>query len=155
LEIQLQRAEHEEFLKKIAREKYHTLFNTWEEKINRERERKIELARMADYGAKYLRLMDDWNLRKDRKEVIQRFIDGVTAETKKREDLKKQKKLDAFSEKKIARIKPNLKIGSKVKILNGNEIGIVEGIKEEKVFIKFGLMKMTVGMENLVLAEVS
>jgi dsDNA-specific endonuclease/ATPase MutS2 len=63
--------------------------------------------------------------------------------------------LDTFSEKKIARIKPNLKIGSKVKILNGNEIGIVESIKEEKVFIKFGLMKMTVGMENLVLAEVS
>jgi len=40
-----------------------------------------------------------------------------------------------------------------VKILSGTEIGIVEEIKNEKVFIKFGLMKMTVGMENLVLAE--
>jgi hypothetical protein len=30
---------------------------------------------------------------------------------------------------------------------------VVEEIKEEKVFIKFGLMKMTVGMENLVLAD--
>jgi hypothetical protein len=29
----------------------------------------------------------------------------------------------------------------------------VEEIKNEKVFIKFGLMKMTVGMENLVLAD--
>lgn len=154
LEEQLQRAEHEEFLKKIAKEKYHTLFNTWEEKINRERERKIELSHLADYGSKYLRLMDDWNKRKDRKEVIQRFIDGITAETKKQEDLRRQKKLSNFSEKKIARIKPVLKIGSKVKVLNGNEVGVVEEIKEEKVFIKFGLMKMTVGMENLVLAEV-
>lgn len=150
---QLQRAEHEEFLKKIAKEKYHTLFNNWEEKINKERERKIELARLADFGQKYLRLMEDWNQKKDKKVIIKRFIDGITAETKKQEDLKKQNKLSSFAAKKIARIKPVLKVGSKVKVLNGNEVGVVEEIKDEKVFIKFGLMKMTVGMENLVLAE--
>lgn len=153
LEEQFQKAEHEEFLRKIAKEKYHTLFNNWEEKMNRERERKIELSRLADYGQKYLRLMDDWVEKKDRKEVIKRFIDGITAETKKQELLKKQKKLDTFAEKKIARLKPVLKVGSKVKVLNGREIGIVEDIKDEKVYINFGLMRMTVGMENLVLAD--
>lgn len=150
---QSQRLEHEEFLKKLAKEKYHTLFNNWEEKINKERERKIELVRLADYGQKYLRLMDDWNKKQDKKVIIKRFIDGITAETKKQEELRKQNKLSNFAEKKIARIKPSLKVGSKVKILNGNEVGVVEQIKDEKVFIKFGLMKMTVGMENLVLAE--
>ncbi len=153
LEEQMQRAEHEEFLKKIAKEKYHTLFNTWEEKINKERERKIELTRLAEFGQKYLRLMEDWNQKKDRKEVIKRFIDGITAETRKQEDLRKQKKQSVFAEKKIARIKPSLKVGSKARILNGKEVGVVEEIKNEKVFIKFGLMKMTVGMENLVLAD--
>ncbi len=153
LDEQLEKAEHEEFLKKMAKEKYHVLFDTWQEKIERERERKIELARLADYGQKYLRLMDDWNKKGDRKTVIKRFIDGITAETKKQIELRKQNKLDNFSEKKIANIKPKLKIGSKVKILSGTEIGIVEEIKNEKVFIKFGLMKMTVGMENLVLAD--
>ena len=97
--------------------------------------------------------MGDRNKKGDRKLVIKRFIDGITAETKKQEELRKQKKLDNYSEKKIARIKPNLKVGSKVKILSGTEIGIVEEIRNEKVFIKFGLMKMTVGMENLVLAD--
>lgn len=150
---QLQRLEHEEFLKRIAKEKYHTLFNNWEEKINKERERKIELARLADYGQKYLRLMDDWNRKQDKKIIIKRFIDGITAETKKQEDLRKQNKLSNFAEKKIARLKPVLKIGSKVKVLNGSEVGVIEEIKDEKVFIKFGLMKMTVGMENLVLAD--
>lgn len=150
---QQQRLEHEEFLRKMAKEKYHTLFNNWEAKINRERERKIELSRLADYGQKYLRLMEDWNQKKDRKDVIKRFIDGITAETKKQELLRKQNKMSAFAEKKIARLKPKLKVGSKVKILNGTEIGVVEDIKDEKVFIKFGLMKMTVGMENLVLAD--
>ncbi len=153
LEEQVQKTEHEEFLKKIAKEKYHTLFDNWQEKMTRERERKIELSRLADYGQKYLRLMDDWNLKKDKKDIIKRFIDGITAETKKKELLLKQKKHDAFAEKKIARIKPNLKVGSKVKILNGKEVGIVEDIKDEKVFIQFGLMKMTVGMENLIIAE--
>ncbi len=153
LEEQLQRAEHEEFLKKIAKEKYHTLFNTWEEKMNRERERKIELSRLAEYGQKYLRLMDDWKQKKDRKEVIKRFIDGITAETRKQEDLKKQKKLDSHAEKKIARIKPNLRVGSKVKILNSREVGVIEDIRDEKVYVKFGMMKMTVGMENLMLVE--
>lgn len=150
---ELQKLEHETFLKKIAKEKYHTLFDTWQEKINRERERKIELSKLADFGQKYLRLMSDWNERKDRKEIIKRFIDGITAETKKQELLAKQKKLDVYAEKKIARIKPALKVGSKVKILNGKEVGVVEQIKDEKVFIKFGLMKMTVGMQNLVLVE--
>lgn len=149
----LEKNEHEAFLKRIAKEKYDTLFQTWQAKIDRERERKIELARLADFGAKYLRLMEDWNEKKDRKQVIKRFIDGITSETKKQEELRKQRKLDNYAEKKIERIKPKLKVGTKVKILNGTEIGVVEEIKDQKVFIKFGLMKMTVGMENLVLAE--
>lgn len=153
LEEQHQRLEHEEFLRKMAKEKYHALFNSWEEKINREREQKIELARLADFGRKYLRLMDDWNKKQDKKLIIKRFIDGITAETKKQEELRKQNKMSGFAEKKIARLKPVLKIGSKVKVLNGNEVGVIEEIKDKKVFIKFGLMKMTVGMENLVLAE--
>ncbi len=149
----LEKNEHETFLKRIAKEKYDTLFQNWQTKIDKERDRKIELARLADYGMKYLRLMDDWNEKKDKKIIIKRFIDGITAETRKQEELRKQKKLDNFAEKKIERIKPKLKVGSKVKILNGTEIGVIEEIKDQKVFIKFGLMKMTVGMENLVLAD--
>lgn len=153
LDEQLRRAEHEEFLKKMAKEKYHVLFNTWEEKINKERERKIELAHLATFGSKYLRLMEDWNQRRDRKEVIKRFIDGITAESKKQEELKRQKKRSDYSEKKIARIKPVLKVGSRVKVLNGNEVGVVEDIRAEKAVVRFGLLKMTVGMENLMLAD--
>ena len=153
LEEQLQKADHEEFLKKIAKEKYNVLYENLQEKISRERDRKIELAKLADYGQKYLRLLSDWNLKKDRKDVIKRFIDGITAETKKQDDLKKQKKLDSFAEKKIARIKPNLKVGTKVKVLNGNQVGVIEKINNEKVFVKFGTMQMSVGMENLIIAN--
>ena len=149
----LERVEHEEFMKKIAKEKYDTLFNNWRDKVERDRDRKIELARLADFGMKYLRLMEDWNKNEDRKMVIKRFIDGITAETKKRKELEKQKKLDSFSEKKVARIKPLLKVGSKVKVLNGTEVGIVESIKEDKVIITFGILKMTVNIHNLELVR--
>ena len=145
----IERMEHQEFMKKIAKEKYDTLFNNWRDKTERDRDRKIELARLADFGQRYLRLMEDWNKNEDRKLVIKRFIDSITAETKKRKDLEKQNKLDSFSEKKVARLKPLLKIGSKVKILNSSEIGIIEGIKDEKVNITFGILKMTVNIHNL------
>lgn len=149
----VERTEHEEFLRKISKEKYEVLSANFRDKIDRERERKIELARLADFGQKYLRLMEEWNKNEDRKMVIKRFIDGITAETKKRKDLEKQNKRDNFAEKKVARIKPLLKVGSKVKILNSSEIGIVESLKDEKVNITFGILKMTVNMENLELVR--
>jgi DNA mismatch repair protein MutS2 len=153
LELQQQQLDHETFVMKITKEKYHTLFNNWQEKINKERERKIELSNMADFGQKYIRLMNDWKEKKERKTVIKRFIDGITAETKKQELLKKQNLKSDFAEKKIKRLKPQLKIGSKVRVLNGSEIGEIENIKDNKVLVQMGLMKITVGIENLILVE--
>jgi DNA mismatch repair protein MutS2 len=149
----IERSEHEEFLKKISKEKYELLSLNLREKMERERDRKIELARLADFGQKYLRLMEEWNRNEDRKLVIKRFIDGITAETKKRKELEKQNRLDTFAEKKIARLKPLLKVGSKVKVLNGSNIGIIESIKDEKVNVTFGGMKMTVNIHNLELVR--
>ena len=149
----IERTEHEEFLKKISKEKYEVLSCNFRDKVEREREKKIELARLADFGQKYLRLLDDWNKTEDRKSVIKRFIDGITAETNKRKELAKQNKRDEFAEKKVARLKPLLKIGSRVRVLNSNEIGLVELIKNEKAHIKFGHLKMTVNIENLELVR--
>lgn len=148
-----ERMEHEAFLRKMSKEKYETLFNNWRDKVEKERDRKIELARLADFGMKYLKLMDEWNKNEDRKTVIKRFIDGITAETKKRKEFEKQNRIDKFAEKKVARIKPLLKVGSKVKVLNGTEVGIVDSIKDDKVNITFGILKMTVNIHNLELVR--
>jgi len=145
----IEKTEHENFLQKISKEKYEVLSSNYQEKIERERERKIELARLADFGHKYLKLLDDWNKNENRKEVIKRFIDGISAETRKRKDLEKQNRIDKFSEKKVARIKPLLQTGTKVKILNSSQIGIVDEILNEKVKITSGNLKMTVNIHNL------
>ena len=49
----------------------------------------------------------------------------------------------------MARIKPLLRVGTKVKILNSSQIGIVDEIINEKVKITFGIIKMTVNIHNL------
>jgi len=149
----IERTEHREFMSKISKEKYEVIFSNWRDKTERDRERKIELARLADYGQKYLRLLEEWNRNEDRKFVIKRFIDGITAETNKRKDLAKQNKLDTFAEKKVARLKPLLKAGSRVKILNSTEIGVVESVKDEKVHITFGILKMSVNIHHLELVK--
>jgi dsDNA-specific endonuclease/ATPase MutS2 len=49
----------------------------------------------------------------------------------------------------VARIKPLLQVGTKVKIMNSSQIGIVNEIINEKVKITFGIIKMTVNIHNL------
>ena len=49
----------------------------------------------------------------------------------------------------MARIKPLLQVGTKVKIMNSSQIGIVNEIINEKVKITFGIIKMTVNIHNL------
>lgn len=153
LQDEIRHAEREKSRGLRAREKYQALFDTWQSRMENEKEKRIELARLADYGRKYLNLMEAWRARQDRKEVIKRFIDGITAETKRQEALRKEQRHDSFADKKIARIKSSLRVGSRVKVLNSREVGIVEEIRDEKVQVKFGILKMTVGMENLILAE--
>ena len=137
LNEEFERTENETILIKKTQEKYETLLTNFNEKIESERERKIELVRLAEYGQKYLRLLTDWDNPKDRKVVIKRFIDGITAENNKQKEVVKQKRNKSFIEKKVSRLKLELKVGSKVKLLNGKEIGLVELIRGEKVNIKF------------------
>ena len=44
-------------------------------------------------------------------------------------------------------------MGSKVKVLDGKEIGLVELIRGEKVNIKFGNLTMIVNIENIELVK--
>ncbi len=153
LNAEFERTANETILIKKTQEKYETLLTNFNEKIESERERKIELVSLAEYGQKYLRLLTHWDNPKDRKVVIKRFIDGITSENNKQKEVVKQKRNKSFIEKKVSRLKLELKVGSKVKVLNGKEIGLVELIRGEKVNIKFGNLTMIVNLENLELVK--
>jgi len=65
-------------------------------------------------------------------------------------EVEKSLKSQANRQKNIDRIKPQLQKGTKVKILNSSGYGIIESVNDEIANIDFGLMKMKVGIENLV-----
>lgn len=141
----------EEQKRRDAKEKYLKLFQEWSMKQDNEREKKIELARLATYGQRYLRLLNDWQDREKRKLVVKRFIDSLTAESKKKIEVEKKLRSAANKHKNIQRIKPLLLPGTKVKILNSSGYGMVESIDDEIASVNFGNMKMKVGLENLVI----
>ena len=145
----------EEQKRRDAKEKYLKLFQEWSTKQDNEREKKIELARLATYGQRYLRLLNDWQDKEKRKLVVKRFIDSLTAESKKKIEVEKELRSAANKEKNIQRIKPLLQPGTKVKILNSSGYGMVESIDDEIASVNFGNMKMKVGLENLVIYKES
>jgi DNA mismatch repair protein MutS2 len=152
LETLLSQKDHEAFLMKMAKEKYLQLYENIGQKQEQEKEEKLELRRQAHFGQKYLSLLDDWKNKNERKLVIKRFIDGLTAETKKREAFEKSGEKEKLALKKVEKLKTSLKVGSKVRVLNGKEIGIVEELFSDKAVLNFGHIKLTAGLESLVLA---
>lgn len=151
LEELLRQKDHETFLMKIAKEKYLSLYQSWEEKQDKEKEQRAELRQQALYGQKYLRLLEDWKNKQERKVVIKRFIDGLTAETKKMEAFEKSGERERQALRKVEKLKTSLKVGSKVRVLNGKEIGIVQELLGDKAVLNFGHLKLTAKLESLVL----
>jgi DNA mismatch repair protein MutS2 len=153
LEELLRQKDHETFLMKIAKEKYLSLYDAWEDKQEKEKEQRVELRQQALYGQKYQRLLEDWKNKQERKVVIKRFIDGLTAETKKIEAFEKSGEREKLTLKKVEKLKSSLKVGSKVRVLNGKEIGIVEELLSDKAVLNFGHLKLTAGLESLILVS--
>ena len=53
----------------------------------------------------------------------------------------------------LEKLRKEIHIGSRVRMLKGKQIGIVEEIKKDIVVVNFGTMKAKVGLENLELAD--
>jgi len=151
LEELLQQKDHEAFLMKMAKEKYLSLYKAWEEKQDKEKEQRTELRQQALFGQKYLRLLEDWKNKEQRKLVIKRFVDGLTAETKKLEAYERSGEREKQALRKVEKLKGSLKVGSKVRVLNGKEIGTVEELFSDKAVLNFGRIKLTAGLESLIL----
>jgi DNA mismatch repair protein MutS2 len=123
------------------------------EKMEKDKVKREELIKLAEMGRKMNALADEWNKNKDKKAVIKKFIGAITAEKKKRAAENTPQKLALKRTALIERLKKEIQIGSKVRMLKGKEIGIVEDIKKDIVYVNFGNMKAKVAIENLELAD--
>jgi len=123
------------------------------EKMERDNLKRDELNRLAELGRKLNSLSQEWEKNKDKKEIIKKFIGTLTAEKKKKAAENTPQKLAAKKLALLERLRKEIRIGSRVRMLKGKQIGVVEEIKKDIVVVNFGNMKAKVALENLELAD--
>ena len=65
--------------------------------------------------------------------------------------IRKKKKKDKAAQKQIAPTKPvvSLKVGDKVKMINGNAVGTIDKLEKKKAFVNYGSFKTNVNISEL------
>lgn len=123
------------------------------EKMERDKEKRDELVGLADLGRKFNSLSQEWEKTKDKKAIIKKFVGTMTAEKKKKAAENSPQKLAGKKQALIEKLRKEIQVGSRVRMLKGKQIGIVEEIRKDIVYVNFGNMKAKVGIENLELAD--
>ncbi len=123
------------------------------DKMENEKARREELVKLADMGRKFKSLSEEWEKNKDKKAIIKKFVGSMTAEKKKRLAENTPQKVAARKLALLEKLRKEIFVGTKVRMLKGKQIGTVEEIRKDIVVVNFGTMKLKTGLENLELAE--
>jgi len=134
---------------KISFEKYELLQRKINEKLEKEKEGQDEKNKLNDLGRKFKVLAEEWQQNKDKKTVIQKFVNNVTAEKRKQQEVIAEQKKERTKEKIIAKVKLKIQVGGKVRILKSHQTGIVQEITKDKAKVTFGMMMSVISLENL------
>ena len=73
----------------------------------------------------------------------------LSAEKLKRLDKKQQEKKEKVKAQILEKKKEEIKVGSKVKLLNGKQTGVVEEIQNNRARVIFGNLKTLASLETL------
>ncbi len=137
----------------IASGRFTELSKKLTDKMESEKLKREELVKLADLGRKFKSLSQEWEKTKDKKAIIKKFVGTMTAEKKKREAENTPQKIMARKQILLERLRKEIIVGSKVRMLKGKQVGVVEAIKKDIVVVNFGTMKAKVALENLETAE--
>lgn len=137
-----------------AEEKYNILYDKIKFQNERHRERQDELIDLAEIGRRFKTIAEEWKVNKDKKTVIQKIVGRLNAEKKKLIEREIELKKENTKEKKINKIKQKIKEGSRVRILNSRQTGIVQQLKNEKAIVMMGNLLSTVSLENLEVVDI-
>jgi DNA mismatch repair protein MutS2 len=132
-----------------AKEKYDALYQKLMKRFEKSKEEQEELNKVNELGRKFQVLAEEWQQNKDKKVVIQKFVNKLTEEKRKKQEQLALEKREKTKEKAIAKAKLRIRVGGKVRILKSHQTGIVQEIIEDKARVTFGMMKSVIGLENL------
>lgn len=150
LQNQLRVSIQKESIADESKARFDELNQKWKDKLEAKKANQEQINKQMEAGRKFQLLVNEWEKTKDKKEAIQKMIKVLTGEKKKKieaQQIKKNQKVKA-----IEVAKP-IVVGSKVRLLNGKQTGIVEEIIDKKVYVTFGLLKTVAGIDKLQLVE--
>jgi DNA mismatch repair protein MutS2 len=152
LQNQLRLSQQKEIQAELSKQRFDELNTRWKEKLEAKKANQETLNKQLEAGRKFQQLVSEWDKSKDKKAALQKIVKALIGE--------KKKKIETQQEKKQLKVKtqPNLPakpitVGSKVRLLNGKQTGIVEEIIDNKVYVTFGLLKTVTGIDKLQLVE--
>ncbi|MBK7430036.1 MAG: DNA mismatch repair protein MutS [Bacteroidetes bacterium] len=133
--------------------KYNLLSDKMKEKLEKDNEKREEIRKLVELGRKTQALSIEWEKTKDKKEIIKKFVGSMTAEKKKRAADNTPEKLTKRKKELIEKLSAEIKVGSKVRMLRSKNVGTVEKIKKNIVWVNFGNIMAEVNIVNLEVAE--
>ena len=157
-------AEKERELSKLLKEN-EKLKKEMEVRLDREQHRQqVELAReqnriseermqyLKDMERKLKQIVFDWRrseAQEDKKELIRQMHALLFAQKQKQVSAKKQKKIDA----RYREVGGEPRVGDLALMRKNNQVGTVREIRGRKAIVQYGLMPLTVDMEDLVVVS--
>jgi len=134
-------------------QEYNDLLEKWSNKMEQSKSTKEVQLKLAEAGRKFQLLYAEWEKSNDKKAFLSLINKTFNAEKKKKIDFKQQKVKEKKIEKMLEHQKEIIKVGSKVRLLNGKQTGIVESIHKNKAMVNFGAVITQAGLESIKLAE--
>lgn len=133
----------------------HTLKKEFDKKLeyieNREKrlyDQTEEYQRQVSLGKKMEKVILQYKKGKKTKEVFNQFKRLVEVESKVPVEVKKVKRPPVFKERKSKEV-INFKIGDKVKLVGGHDVGEIVDLKKDKALVLFGVMKTQIACSRL------
>jgi len=132
-----------------SKAKFEELQDKMKHKLERTSANQEETSKLVELGKKLQAITKEWETAKDKKPVIVKMTKLLSAEKLKRLDKKQQEKKEKVKAQILEKKKEEIKVGSKVKLLNGRQTGVVEEIQNNRARVIFGNLKTLASLETL------
>lgn len=128
---------------------YESLINKMETEILKLKTDKETKDKLIEYGKKLHHLTQEWNVNKNKKEIIQKFVKLAGYENAQKKIWEQKVNTEEFKKEKVKKLLEKIKVGSKVIFLKSNTTATILSIQKERAIIKIGKIKMDVPLIQL------
>lgn len=128
---------------------YEMLINKMEIEILKLKTDKVTKDKLIEHGKKLHQLTQEWNVSKNKKEIIKKFVKLVGYENAQKKLWEQKVNTEEFKKEKVKKILEIIEVGSKVKFLKSNTAATILSIQKERAIIKLGKIEIEVPLLQL------